>query len=103
MPDQLWAISFGQLSGYIVFCTVPIGGAKPLLCVYVKRKIQCSQKVGQKKWSHNLYQSWEAQPTLSLAYLLFEVYEWATNSVNLFLISGLSRFLGPAIVVKPKH
>merc|ERR1712185_894401 len=42
---------------------VPIWGAKPPR--YVKYKIQCSQKVGQKKWSHNLCQSWLGQPPLA--------------------------------------
>ena len=46
------SISFGQLSGYIVFCILLIGGASPP--IYVRYKVQCSQKVGQKKWSHNL-------------------------------------------------
>ena len=54
------SISFDQLSGYIVFCILLIGGASPP--IKVRYKIQCSQKVGQKKWSHNLCQSWLGQP-----------------------------------------
>ena len=43
--------SFGQLSRYIVLCALLIGGASPP--IWVRYKMQCSQKVGQKKWSHN--------------------------------------------------
>ena len=57
------SISFGQLLGCIVFCTGPIQGAKPP--PKVKHKIQCDQKVGQKKWSRNLCLSWEDLPYMS--------------------------------------
>ena len=38
-----------------VFCTVHIWGAKPPP-LEVKYKMQCSQKIGQKKWSYNYSQ-----------------------------------------------
>ena len=57
------SVSFGQLSGYIVFCILLIVGASPP--VWVLYKVQCSQKVGQKKWSHNFCQSWEDLPYMS--------------------------------------
>ena len=50
----------------------------------VRYKMQCSQKVGQNKWSHNLYLNWLGQPQLLFTLVVLLVYMAASHLLFVF-------------------